>query len=146
MTDQTRKRLVYLMLPVAITWAAFNFPAEKNKPVAVENSSTIAPISTATTARPANNFINIDEQMATAWGDDPFHRRVQSQSSHRTRHVQTWRLSGIVFGRRQPSAIINNRPVHTGDIIDNARVLTIDANSVTLEHNGSKLTLTVSKG
>ena len=144
MTDQTRKRLVYLTLPVAITWAAFNFPAGKNKPVAVENSSTIAPISTTTTARPAYDFINIDEQTATTWGADPFRRRVQS--SVRTRHVQTWRLSGIVFGRRQPSAIINNRPVHTGDIIDNARVLTIDANSVTLEHNGSKLTLTVSKG
>jgi hypothetical protein len=144
MTERTRKWLVYLTLPVAITWAAFNFPTEKNKPAAVEKPSTIAPVSAPVAKRPGSDLLNIEERQAATWGADPF-RRHQPQIS-RPQRTQTWRLSGIVFGRQQPSAIINNKPVHTGDTIDNARVLSIDANSVTLEHNGLKLTLTVSKG
>ncbi|MCK4574027.1 MAG: general secretion pathway protein GspB [candidate division Zixibacteria bacterium] len=43
-------------------------------------------------------------------------------------------------------AIINNRPVKTGDTINDARVVQIDKKEVVLEHKGKRIRLTIAKG
>ena len=82
MTERTRKWLVYLTLPVAITWAAFNFPTGKSESAAVEESSIIAPVSAPVAKRPGADLINIKERQAAAWGADPFRRHQPQTSPH----------------------------------------------------------------
>jgi hypothetical protein len=55
-------------------------------------------------------------------------------------------LTGIVYNDRTPLAIINNRPVKVGDAIDQAKVVDIGTRTVTVEYQGKRVTLTVSKG
>ena len=55
--------------------------------------------------------------------------------------ASTYRLSGIVFGPGAPVAVINDRILHPGEMIDNMRVTDISRAGVTLESNDAQVTL-----
>lgn len=56
---------------------------------------------------------------------------------------ETFVLSGIVFGDGNPFAVINDKIVEEGDRIDEAKVVRIEKNRVTLHLEGEKITLTL---
>ncbi len=144
MNEKRRKKIVYCILVVAVMWGAYNFPSEHRKKADVEVPETIQPQSPISTAPPAGKMINVEQMVRAAWGADPFRARKSAGTAPVS--APKWCLSGIVYNSRTPLAIINNRPVRAGDVVNNATVVSIKAKTVTLEHNGTRLTLTVSKG
>ncbi|HWR83464.1 MAG TPA: hypothetical protein VN285_09180 [Candidatus Deferrimicrobium sp.] len=141
MTDRTRKTLVFLTLPVVVVWAFYSLTEKRAvKPSAPQPPPTQAVIGQPTANQPGP-VIDIAEKQLALWGNDPFQAR-QTSAGVKQQEL-TWHLSGIMYSNQTPVAIINNRPVHTGDMIDNARVIAIEGKTVTLEHEGRLLTLTV---
>lgn len=54
-----------------------------------------------------------------------------------------FRLQGIFYRPSSPSAVINTKTVFIGDIVDEAKVKSIDRQSVTLVHDGQTKVLTL---
>ena len=50
-------------------------------------------------------------------------------------------VQGIIWGGRMPQAIINNKVVAVGDIIDGAKISKIDKNGITLSVSGGVINL-----
>lgn len=144
MNEKRRKTMVYLIFVVAVIWGVCSFSTKRGEKADVETPTTIQRRSTTSAAQPAGKMINIEQKARAAWGVDPFRARISVKAAPDSR--PRWRLSGIVYNSQTPLAIINNRPVRAGDVIDNARVVAIDARTVTLEHNGTLFKLTVTKG
>jgi type II secretory pathway component PulC len=142
--EKRRKKIVYLILVVAVIWGVYNFPAKRGEKADIETPATVQPLSSTLPAQSVGKMINIEQKSLAAWGADPF--RAKKSFRPPPRKPPVWRLSGIVYNSQTPLAIINNRPVQAGDMVNNARVLSIKAKTVTLEHNGALLTLTVTKG
>ena len=92
-------------------------------------------------------LVNVEQKAKEPWGSDPFLRKkVDKRPTGDTRKSLKWQLSGILYNSTSPVAIINNERVRRGDGVGGARVVSIQKTNVTLEHNGKKMTLTVSKG
>ena len=137
-------------LTVAVmVWAYINMNPASNPPPAVERPQTIQPITASATSAPTADRLNIQEKSNAPWGRDPF-RAATVRAVPRTdrpQQVQSdWKLSGILYNSSSAIAIINGKSARTGDTIDNARVVQIDKNTVTLEKNGKRFTITVAKG
>lgn len=144
MNKKRRKKIVYLVLVVAVIWGVYNFPTKRGEKADIEAPETIQPLNQTSPAQSVGKMINIEQKARAAWGADPFRVRRSVKAAPLTAPV--WHLSGIVYNSQTQLAIINNRPVRAGDVVNNAKVVSIKAKTVTLEHNGTLLTLTVSKG
>lgn len=151
MSESTRKKVILGVLVVAIIWGYNNLkPESKDSPRSKRTEVAQAVSPTAQPAKPtpaSPKLVNIEKKAQEPWGEDPF--RVERGVRRATQHSpqgQKWQLSGILFNSQAPVAIINNQQVKAGDTVDNARVLKIDKKAVMLEHNGTKMTITVTKG
>ncbi len=150
MSEKTRKILIFLTLPIALIWAAYNFPSgkkttsQKDHPPVTE--ATIQPVS-ATAGEPDARLINIEDQTAKKWGLDPFRTYLANRRGGGTPSAQrSWNVKGIVYNPANPLAFVNSKSVRVGDTVDDARVISIDKKSVTLDYQGRKFTLSVTKG
>ncbi len=144
MSGKTRKTIIYLALPLAIIWGVFNFSGKRSKKVDPEAPTTLQPLSQISAVQSSGDMIHIKEKARASWGADPFRARKPVKASSPSE--PTWNLSGIVYNSQTPLAIINNRPVRAGDVVNNATVVSIKAKTVTLERDGTRWTLTVTKG
>ncbi len=63
-----------------------------------------------------------------------------------TESAPGWKLSAIVFSHSLPMAIVNGKTVRVGDIVDRAKVVSIDQKKVTLLYNGANIEIKVGKG
>jgi molybdenum cofactor biosynthesis enzyme len=144
MNEKRRKKIVYLILVVAVIWGVNNFPDKRGEKAAVETPVTIQSLSSTSPAQSAGKMIDIEQKVRAAWGTDPF--RVKRSVKAAPLSAPEWHLSGIVYNSQTPLAIINNKPVRAGDVVNNAKVVSIKPKTVTIEHNGTLLTLTVTKG
>ncbi|MEW5994914.1 MAG: hypothetical protein AB1744_11035 [Candidatus Zixiibacteriota bacterium] len=144
MTAQTRKKLVYLALAAAIIWGAYNNPfGGRTKRRIVEPEAAVDTVTAVPTAVHQQQ-IPVKEMTAKPWGADPFRPILKTQAT--AARTAEWRLTGILYHGETPLAIINGRPVRSGEVVDNARVVEIRRQSVTIDHKGSIVTLTVTKG
>lgn len=152
MSESTRKKVIFGILLIAIIWGYNNLKSTPKNNVPDKRSNVTATTAPAVgqAAKPTPavpKLVNIEKKALEPWGEDPFRvekntRRVSTKSPQ----TQKWQLSGILYNSQTPVAIINNQQVKTGDTVDNARVLKIDRKAVMLEHNGTKMTITVTKG
>jgi len=134
---------------LAILWGYHNLkPGAKPK---AESSRPVAAAVQEAAPRPKSaeppRLINIELKAKEPWGKDPF--RVVSgvrKVGKRPPKKPQWHLSGIIYSEQAPAAVINKQQVRVGDTVDDARVLEIRKKSVTIEHNGEKMTITVTKG
>lgn len=146
MSEKTRKMLVFLSLPIAIAWGAWNFMGKPGQAPEGSIPATIQPLSGSTD--PQRN--GIDEASAeinadSPWGRDPFAGVAKATGG--TIAVPTyWNLSGIVYSKTDPMAIINNRAVRVGDEVDGAVVRQIRKSDVQIDYKGSSVTLFVKHG
>ncbi|MCK4461118.1 MAG: hypothetical protein KAW46_04905 [candidate division Zixibacteria bacterium] len=148
MKTATRQRMVYATLVVAIIWGAYNLlwtesrkplpPVEVDVPIQMPSSSTAVQI----------DKLDIDRIAAVKWGHDPFKSTIKARGHTTDKPPKDlkWILSGIVYNERAPMAVINRKTVRPGDVIDNARVVTINEKTVLMERNGKRFTLRVTKG
>ena len=145
MNAKLRQKIIYALLVCAVIYAAFNFlggkkektPAGSTDPNAV-NTSTVIPSAT----------IDYAYYDSLPWMADPFFRgqTITNRIPPVTVSDTGYTLNGILFDKFNPTAVINGRIVRRGDDINNARVIKIDKNQVTLEtQNKSNITLSLAK-
>lgn len=144
MMKRIRKAVIFLALPAAIIWAVMNSggtpkPSADSipKPVAAVNQS-IAPVQAIA------NAIDYDKYDELDWGRDPFRSNIKSVAKPATGPV--WKLSGVVYNQTDPRAIINNRSLRKGDVVDGAQIVDIKKKSVILRYKGKNHTIEVTKG
>ncbi|MEW5924378.1 MAG: hypothetical protein AB1746_10355, partial [Candidatus Zixiibacteriota bacterium] len=114
-----------------------DIPANSSRPVAKIESAR-------TEIKPEN--IDIEKYTALEWGRDPFyHGQEQAKPHVATANSPVWTLGGILYDINSPSAIINKKIVRDGDIINGARVVQIEKESVILDKDGLQFTLTIAK-
>ncbi len=143
MNEKTRQRIVFACLGLAIVWGTLNFGKSK-KPISVPEPKTIKALEASTTTRTAQALIDVEQYEKEAWGKDPF--RHYRKKKEITPVTLSWNLSGIVYSPDNQIAVINNKTVRVGDRVDQARVIQIKKDQVLIEHHGSPVTLTVTKG
>jgi len=144
MDARRRKTIVYTLFGLALLWGAYNFSGNKREhpqpgPAPTKEVEAVR-------ARPSPKLIDIEEHSSLAWGKDPFYRGKRLPVSRPSEPVKPrWFLDGILYDEKTPSAIINKKIVRNGDNIDGARVVQIDKQKVTLEKNGLRFTLVITK-
>ncbi|UCE24321.1 MAG: hypothetical protein JSU74_13695 [Candidatus Zixiibacteriota bacterium] len=151
MSESTRKKIIAAVMVVVIIWGYNNLkPSDgpTKKPVRTkETAVSVQPPAPPPQSPSAPKLVNVEQQAKEPWGADPF--RVKSRSGKKdgkARKKPRWQLSGILHNAQAPIAIINKRQVKTGQTINDAKVVKIDKRTVTIEHNGKRMTLTVTKG
>lgn len=149
MNVQTRQRILFVILPLAMVWGAYNLFWNDNdtKSVAPPNA-VIQPTAEVTKTDPTPGKPDLERVKAAEWGADPFRTLIKwaGKPADKPKEELKLILSGIVFNERSPMAVINKKTVRPGDMIDGARILSIDRRSVTMERNGRRFQLKVSKG
>ena len=156
MTEAKRKKLMYGILVVAVIWGAWNLSRPRPMPPVADTPQSP---DMAVQSETASSQVKIDltAKRAEAWGRDPFtgratgSKRVEATSkSEVSRPTDTatrgWSLTGIIDNGTMPFAFINGKMVKVGDLVDQARVVKIEKQKVTLSVNGSQFSLQVSKG
>ncbi len=153
MTESTRKRIVYATLVGAVVFGAYNFTVGKKKPSVLPAGAELTTVAAqATVAGP--NTASFEYCSNRPWGRDPFstgtaavvHRTIPTTMTAPGASLPVWVLSGVVYNDRHPLAFVNRKAVGVGDTIDQARVVKITKNKVTLEYNGSRFDIFVAKG
>lgn len=149
MSDGLRKKIIYASLPLALVWAVWNLSGKKAnapEPIPVE---TVQLDSLLTVVKAEPSTIGLDYRENAPWGRDPFGSPSTSDAAQKPSggaEKLAWVLAGIVYSNQQPMALINSRMVKVGDRVGEATVVAIDKQSVTLEHQGQRIRLTLSKG
>jgi hypothetical protein len=149
MTERTRKRIVYLMLVAAIAYGVYNFMPDRRAIVVhpTDESSSMAAggITGDSVLTPDLSAIK-----ALPWGRDPFGARKKYAVAPQTTTLGTvrpvWTVTGIIYSSRNPMAIISGATVGVGDMVNQARVVRIEKKKVTLEYNGSRFDIFVTRG
>lgn len=159
MTEAKRKKMMYGILVVAVIWGAWNLsqPRRTSRPVETPTVAQESAVQEATVETQPG--IDVAAKRSEPWGRDPFTGKLARASSprqsnnavSRTGEVATswnkgWSLTGIIDNGTMPFAFINGKMVKVGDLIDQARVVSIEKQKVTLSLNGSQFALKVNKG
>lgn len=145
MSESLRKKIVFATLPLAVIWAAFNWPATKKPPQAEALAPQVVVVTP--TNQPNPTLIDIEREQAEPWGLDPFRTYTYRSPSSGTGNNQLeWVLGGIIYSNSNPLAFINSRSVRIGDKVGEATVVAIEKKSVTLEYRGRRLKLSLHKG
>ena len=144
MDTKNRQKIIYVLFVLAVIWGVYNITGDSKKPA----SNTPRPVARANavvSSTPAKN-IDIQKYESLDWGRDPFYRGSQQEYRPVTTKTRpAWRLGGILFNKNNPSAIINKKIVRGGDMINGARVVQIDKETVTLDKEGLQFTLAIEK-
>lgn len=143
MSEQTRKKIVYSALVLAIIWGAYSFSDSGTKKTVVESPETIKPIVRSATGGVA--IVDDDEiarLQAADWGDDPFGVVTTGQRAP----GPSWTLRGIVYSPTSPMAYVNGQRVRIGDTVNRATVTAIGKTAVTLLYEGREFDIYVRKG
>jgi hypothetical protein len=144
MKTATRKKVVYVALIAALIWGIYNNPFGGKLKQSTPQEEPPAPIEALAAPPPVRGkTISVDLE-TVPWGADPFRTRLKAASP--TAPKTSWKLTGIIYNKEAPLAIINHKPVGVGGTVDNAVVTRIGRHSVTLDHNGRLMQLTVTRG
>ncbi len=159
MTEAKRKKMMYGILVVAVIWGAWNLSQPRRASRPVENSAVTQEVAVQEATAEAQPSIDVAAIRSEPWGRDPFTGKLAKASSPResngsasrtseagTRSNKGWSLTGIIDNGTMPFAFINGKMVKVGDLIDQARVVSIEKQKVTLSLNGSQFALKVNKG
>ena len=149
MSEGLRKKIIYATLPLALIWAVWNFAGKSAKDAEPAPSPTMQLDSMLTVVKSEPATVGLDYRNDAPWGRDPFGNRSTADADQRpspSSEKLAWVLAGIVYSNHQPMALINSRMVKVGDRIGEATVVAIDKQSVTLDHQGQRIRLTLNKG
>ena len=151
MTEATRKKVIAGVLVVAVIWGYQNLAPKDSNPPA-ERAPAAAQVQAQTqikpTVKPAvvPKLVNVEDKSKEPWGSDPFRTVKTAVRARQNKQPAGWLVSGILYNDRTPVAIINKTPVKVGEMIDGAKVVKIRKKTVTLQYNGTNMTITVTKG
>lgn len=149
MNEALRKKIIAGIMICVIIWAGFNLDNGPKTLPSIDIPKTIQPLSPDSLR--ASHILSkqvIEDREKASWGRDPFISKdlgVESKVQIPVKRNLVWNLSGIIYGN-DPIAIINKKPVKVGQRINNAEIVKIDKNRVTIKYNDKQILLTVSKG
>ena len=101
-------------------------------------SSVSTPAESTPATQSSNSVGSLKPATASAANDSALPALAPSP-----RPPSAFKLQGIFYRPSNPSAVINAKTVFIGDTIDEARIKTIDRQSVTLVHDGQTEVLTL---
>jgi type II secretory pathway component PulC len=155
MNDRTRRIIVFSALPVALIWGYYNLMMKSDGgyiPTANDPSlATVPSIASNLPSTTVSDSATFHKIRSRSWGTDPFrgrtvsHREPTIASSTVAKSGLSWVLNGIIFSETSPLAYVNGRPVKVGEVVNSAKVVSIDRRTVTLEVDGRRLTISLSK-
>ena len=143
MNEKRRKIIVFACLPAVVVWAVLNLGSSKDQ-APPETPRTIEPLKAEPLSSAFVAAVDTARIAALDWGRDPF--AVATKKRTRTTPQLTWTVTGIMFNPTNPIAYVNGRPVKVGDQVDQAEVIEIAKESVTLKYQGNRFKITVTKG
>lgn len=149
MNAQIRQKIVYATLPLAMVWGAYNlFWDNRPEALAPPPNTVVQPATQVISSAPPQAKPDWERIDAAAWGADPFRTLIKKAAKPTDKPKEELKLilSGIVFNEKSPMAVINKKMVRTGDTIGGVRVVSINRKTVTVERNGKRYQLTVTKG
>lgn len=147
MSESTRKKIIAGILVVVVIWGYQNLKPPSDKPAPRKDTAAEVQKPAPKVAQAAApKLVNVEQKVKEPWGSDPFRVVKSRKSPGQKESALKWVLSGILYNSSSPTAIINKKPVKQGDLINGARVVRIDKKTVTLEYNGNRMTVTVTKG
>ncbi|KAA3633859.1 MAG: hypothetical protein DWP97_08285 [Calditrichaeota bacterium] len=151
MTDKTRQKVIAVSMVASLIWAGANYNSDKKNDIPVEKAKTIQPLDASKVNRLQKNLSKniIDEYSNKSWGRSPFvstYSVTKSGTTAFTSESIGWNLSGIIFNKTSPVAVINKRPVMVGQTVDRAEVIAIEKNEVIIKIDDKQIKLNVSKG
>lgn len=146
MKESTRKKITYIVSALALTWALANFDSDNKDFPEIPEAAQPA-IASKVLPSADKLVINVVEKQKLAWGNDPFRRKKNQKAKPTPKATKpVWNLGGILYNSTSSVAYINNRAIRVGGIVNNARVIAIDRKSVTLELDGNRFTIQVTRG
>lgn len=147
MSDSTRTKIIAAVMIATIVWAYFNIGSKKTDTTVPGSPQAVQTVVPEAEVISGTKLVNVEQKTRESWGRDPFKLTENPEKpSTRPSRKLAWVLSGIMYNEQSPVAIINSQPVRQGDVVDMAQVVEIERKAVTLEHNGKRFTLTVTKG
>lgn len=145
MNEKLRKIIIYAALGLAIIWGFYNFNKKRSNVEIDPQETQEQGLTGSKTTNIPEKLIDVKAYQESSWGRNPF-QEPGKISPAAISHQTNWLLSGIVYSDNNPMAIINNKSLFVGDVVDEAQVVNINRKEVTLDYKGKKLTLTVDKG
>lgn len=151
MTERTRQKVIAGVMIASLIWAGVNYNSDTKKEQPVEQAKTIQPLD-ASKVKSTQHILSkniTDEYSKKSWGRSPFvstYSLTQSGTTAFAPETVGWNLSGIMFNKTSPVAVINKRPVKVGEIVDRAEVLAIEKDEVIIKIDDKQIKLKVSKG
>ncbi|MFZ5979768.1 MAG: hypothetical protein ACOYVF_03975 [Candidatus Zixiibacteriota bacterium] len=142
MNEKLRKKIIFACLALAIIWGFNNIDFGREK-LPEEPTRTSGPEIQNQPQAESVSRQAFEERELQDWGQDPFRTKI---TARRAKPSGQWVVSGILYNKTSPLAYINAQPVKVGDTVDNARVVTIDKDFVTLEYEGNKQKIYVLEG
>ncbi len=157
MTEGSRKKILYVVLVGAVIFGVYNFSRPRKHYVPGTMTQAEQTPAVSAPVPPTQPPLNIAAIEKAGWGRDPFKWSTQQQSrpqprrrtaeiSRESETVPGWKLTAIVFSTSLPLAIVNGKTVKVGDVVDRAKVLSIDQKKVMLLYNGGNIEVRMSKG
>jgi len=144
MDTQKRQKIIYLLFAIAVIWGIYNFMGTST-PTTADTPKPAAGV-VANKTVPQTAAIDVKTYSTLEWGRDPFYRGKKQQFQPTVKPTKShWLLGGILYDNKRPSAVINKKVVRGGDIINGARVVQINKETVTLDKEGLQFTLTIAK-
>jgi len=143
MTEKSRKNIVYICFVLSIIFGLYHFSGDFKK-TGTKSPGPEQKEITASRLQPSRS-IKVEEYAALEWGPDPFYRGEKREVRQEQSPGPQWVLNGILYDDINPTAVINKKIVKAGDTIEGARVIAIGKKSVSIEYDGSRVELYITK-
>ena len=146
MTEQTRKRTVYVIFAGAVILALFARPWEGRHRDAAQDAVPVVAAAIGVVAPVNGRAPDSAVAFAAAWPLDPFNRRPTSVPAVATVAAPAspgpgFSLQGVMVVNGVRTGVINGRTVRVGESIEGWRIVQIEAQSVRLVRAGETLDL-----
>lgn len=139
-TENTRKKIVYLIFVGAVIYGAVNFGGRRGSSNGDTGSPTIEPLAEAGISRIGTMDSTSLERYE--WTRDPFAYGSATASGAQTEVRATrFQLAAISEANGQLMAIINGKPVSRGDRIDGWTVVRLTKTTAAMEQDGKEVLL-----
>ena len=137
------QQILFIVLGIVLAYAIFDFITNKDTYIGFytgEVNATAEADSTAQNAAADSTIDVLQMNLTTHWGKDPFFvepKKVVKKYSRKKKKEPIFRLKAISFRPEGSVALINDRIVKSGDVIEGYKVIDISEKKVVL-WNGKK--------
>lgn len=139
-SEDTRKKIVYLIFIGAVIYGAVSFVGRKGNSSVDLAAPTIEPVATAAVGEIAGIDSIASERYE--WTRDPFAYGVVSMEGTQTEvRASRFQMAAISEANGQLMAIINGKPVSRGDKIEGWTVVRLTRTTAALELDGKEVLL-----